>query len=260
MSYQTQGGESFIELRALQFSYSQRRGSEGKTGLLLDFDRLAIERGESIAVVGPSGSGKTTLLNLIAGLLTPTRGEIRVGDQRIDQLDERERRAFRIRRIGFIFQDFQLLDYLNVNQNLALPFRIHPAQRWSNQAAEEIREVAKRLRIEPLLGRRIQRLSQGERQRVAIGRALVTRPELILGDEPTGNLDVATRDTVLNLMLEQASQLKATLIVVTHDTTVLSRFDRVVDIRELAGRSEAVDEVQGEREVESGASRRGGVE
>ena len=233
--------ESFIELRSLRFAYDASRSSSRATtdvhadrGFHFACERLSIRRGETVAIVGPSGGGKTTLLSLIAGLLSPMSGEIRIGGERLDKLDDAGRRAFRIRQVGFIFQDFQLLDYLNVRENLSLPFRIHPAQRWSADAATEVQQVARRLGIEPFLDRRIQRLSQGERQRVAIGRALVTRPSLILGDEPTGNLDVATRDQVLELLFEQASQLVATLLIVTHDRELLDRFDRVVDIREFS--------------------------
>lgn len=229
----TQGTEAFVQLSSLRFTYGASRGASADSSFELDCPTLEVRQGETLAIVGPSGSGKTTLLNLIAGLVLPRSGQVTVDRQTVNQLDEAARRAFRIRNIGFIFQDFQLLEYLSVRDNMSLPFRIHPAVRLTEQAREEITQVAQRLRIEHLLKRRVQRLSQGERQRVAIGRALVTKPRLILGDEPTGNLDVATRDTVMSLLLEQAAMLKATVIVVTHDQGILHRFDRVIDVRDL---------------------------
>lgn len=237
----TQGAHPFVKVGSLRFTYASSTPSRTDTPFVLHCDELCVERGESVAIVGPSGSGKTTLLSLIAGLILPDTGFVHVDGERIDRLDDAARRAYRVQKIGFVFQDFQLLDYLSVRENIALPFRIHPSMRWSEQSQSDLLQVSRALGIEPLLSRRVQRLSQGERQRVAIGRALVTKPRLILGDEPTGNLDVANRDRVLDLILEQAALLSATVIMVTHDQGLLDRFDRVIDIRDATRLAQSVD-------------------
>ena len=225
---------TFASLRSVRFAYARTADAVGVPPFELHCDHLDVAAGETLAIVGPSGSGKTTLLNLLAGLLLPDSGTVTVDGHRIDSWDDARRRAFRVRDVGLVFQDFRLLEYLDVRGNLSLPFRIHPAQRWSDAARSEVERVATSLGIGHLLRRRIGRLSQGERQRVAIGRALVTRPKLILADEPTGNLDPANKHRVLSLLLERAAELGATVIVVTHDHGLLDRFDRVHDVTQVA--------------------------
>lgn len=237
MNEMTDRSRGRVSLRSVRFSY--RRQGNADQPFELQCAELEIAPLTSAALVGPSGSGKTTLLHLMAGILVPDAGQVRVGEIEVSRLDDAARRAFRVREIGLVFQDFQLLDYLDVRENLGLPFRIHPAQRWNTEAAQRVEAVAESLGIVKLLRRRIGQLSQGERQRVAIGRALVTRPRLLLADEPTGNLDPANKDRVLDLLLDAASVARATLVVVTHDHALLPRFEQVVDVASLlAGESQ----------------------
>lgn len=215
-----------IEISDLRFNYS---GSE----FALNIDRLLVESGETVAVVGPSGSGKTTLLNLIAGVMTADAGEIRVDDQSLSTLGDSSRRAFRINSIGMVFQNFELLDYLPVLDNILLPLRIGAGLRVTADLRRRAEELAAELGIGDKLRRYPEHLSQGERQRVAVSRALLLEPPLVLADEPTGNLDPTNKEVVLDLLLDYVSASGATLLTVTHDRELLSRFQRVLDFREL---------------------------
>jgi putative ABC transport system ATP-binding protein len=170
-----------IQISELKFSYP-----EG--GFHLDIDALAIQRGETAAVIGASGTGKTTLLNLISGVAVPHTGSITTNGIKVSALDDRARRDFRIQHIGFIFQEFELLEYLSVLDNILLPYRISGALRLSAAVRQRAAELAEMVGLADKLGRNVLHLSQGERQRVAIARALVPDPALILADEPTGNL------------------------------------------------------------------------
>ncbi|MFT5734633.1 MAG: putative ABC transport system ATP-binding protein [Paracoccaceae bacterium] len=197
----------------------------------LRVENLGLAPGEAVACIGPSGSGKTTLVHLLAGILTPDAGEIHLDGVRIDGLGEAARRALRARSVGLVFQEFELLDYLHALDNILLPIRLSRGD--LKAGAQRARELSSTLGIAPLLGRVPARLSQGERQRVAIARALVASPSLILCDEPTGNLDPAAAGSVLDLLLSQAREHDAALLMVTHDHTLLQRFDRVIDVTEL---------------------------
>ncbi len=192
---------------------------------------LSLSAGETVACIGPSGAGKTTLVHLFAGILTPDSGEVTLAGQRLDQLGERERRAQRASRVGLVFQEFELLDYLSALDNMLLPIRLGRGDLAA--ARGRAHELAETLGVKGLLRRVPQRLSQGERQRVAIARALIASPALVLCDEPTGNLDPKTADSVLDLLLAQSRERDAALLMVTHDHSLLDRFDRVIDVREL---------------------------
>jgi len=233
-----------LQLNDVTFHYrgSRYRGSEaGQFRLCLD--NLTIADGEALAIVGPSGSGKTTLLNLIAGIYLPDTGSIRHGELEITKLNESRRRDYRITHMGMVFQSFELLEYLTVLDNILLPTRISGALRLADQIKERARELAVRVGIGDKLNRPITRLSQGERQRVAVCRALLMEPELLLADEPTGNLDPRNKGRVLEILLDyveqrnvtqrNVEQRKATLITVTHDQTLLDRFSRVIDFQQL---------------------------
>ncbi len=213
----------------MEILVDQLRFAYPRDGFVLRVDRLGMPAGGRLALVGPSGSGKSTLLRLLAGIHRPQSGTVRVGGTNLAALGEGARRAFRIRHTGFVFQDFQLVDSLNVKQNIRLPYRIHPALRWDRAAATRLQALAESCGIADKLGRPIDRLSQGERQRVAICRALVTAPGLILADEPTGNLDPAGKRAVLELLLCEADKAGAGLVLVTHDRQLLEPFDRVID-------------------------------
>ena len=190
---------------------------------------LRIARGEKVAVIGPSGSGKTTLLNLVAGILLPDNGRVKVDDARIDALSDSQRRAFRIANIGLVFQDFKLLDYLSVIDNILHPYRITRALRLDAEVRRRADDLAQLMGIGDKLKRRVKTLSQGEQQRAAICRALLPGPGLILADEATGNLDPDNKVHVLDLLFERVDEEDATLLAVTHDHALLPRFDRVVD-------------------------------
>jgi putative ABC transport system ATP-binding protein len=216
-----------IELRDVRFGYL--RG-----GFSLLVPELRIAPRTKAAAIGPSGSGKTTLLNLVSGIERPASGKIETAGVRVDRLSAAEQRSFRITHVGFVFQDFLLLDYLDVLQNILYPYRLHPDLSLDAAARSRARRLAADLGIERLMQRRPDELSQGERQRVAIARALVTAPKLVLADEPTGNLDPATKQQVLELLFDQCDALGMTLLMVTHDHGLLDRFDQVVDLSDFA--------------------------
>lgn len=201
----------------------------------LDIPSLAIAEGERVACVGPSGSGKSTLVNIIAGVILPERGRVIVDGDDVTGLAENERRARRIRTIGMVFQEFELLDYLTALENILLPYRVSGALKLDRDVVARARELARTVGVEALLGRLPARLSQGERQRVALCRALLTEPSLVLCDEPTGNLDRATATGAIDLVFEQADRHGAAVLVVSHDHDIIARFDRVVDVREFTG-------------------------
>lgn len=190
-----------------------------------------VEAGEKVAVVGPSGSGKTTLLNLLAGILIPTQGKVLVGSSTVSDLSDAARRDFRIRDIGFVFQDFELLDYLSVLDNILHPYRITGALRLSNEVRQRAISLAEQMGIAAHLKKHPGKLSQGEKQRVAICRALLPDPNLILADEATGNLDPANKSRILDLLFKSVDDHEATLVAVTHDHELLPRFDRVIDFQ-----------------------------
>ncbi|MGB6032395.1 MAG: ATP-binding cassette domain-containing protein, partial [Bacteroidota bacterium] len=182
-----------IRISAIRYSYPN-------SDFHLAIDLLDIQKGSKTAFIGPSGFGKTTTLNLIAGILLPDSGEIRVDDTRIDQLSDTDRRIYRAQEIGFVFQDFKLLEYLNVLDNVLLPLRINSSLQMSAEARDRARDAAASLGIEGKLNKYPSRLSHGERQRVAICRALLNRPPVILADEPTGNLDPANKTTIMEIL------------------------------------------------------------
>jgi ABC-type lipoprotein export system ATPase subunit len=205
----------------------------------LSIPDLEVARGVSTAFIGPSGSGKTTLLNLIAGIALPGKGRIVTDGVEVTGLAESERRSFRIARIGLIFQEFELLDYLSVLDNVLLPYRINPSLQLTEEVRARARKLAEQVGIADKLSRYPRKLSQGERQRVAVCRALLPGPALLLADEPTGNLDPVNAGRVLDILFDHAHRSAATLVAVTHDHDLLERFERVVDFKEFIGAGEA---------------------
>ncbi len=199
----------------------------------LEIPEFTVARAEKMAVIGPSGSGKTTLLNLIAGITTPVNGAINMGNIKINQLSDAQRRDFRITTIGFVFQDFELLDYLNVMDNILHPYRITSALSLDKEVRARAATLAQEMGIGDKLKRAANDLSHGEKQRVAICRALLPRPKLILADEATGNLDPDNKARILDLLFRRVEDHDATLLAVTHDHELLKRFDRIVDFKDF---------------------------
>lgn len=215
-----------IDISCLRFAYP--RG-----GFALSIPEFAVCSGERVAVIGPSGTGKTTLLNLIAGILVPDQGEVIVNGTSVSALADGGRRNFRIANIGFVFQDFELIDYLNVLDNILHPYRITGVLKLDARVKERATGLTQRMGIGDKLTRSCRDLSQGEKQRVAICRALLTDPDLILADEATGNLDPENKSMVLDLLYESIELSGATLLAVTHDHELLPRFDRVLDFAQF---------------------------
>ena len=215
-----------IRIENLSFGY-------GAGGFCLRVPEFSLGDGERVAIVGPSGSGKTTLLNLIAGILTPEEGRIDVAGTNVAGLPDSERRKFRASQIGFVFQDFALLDYLSARQNIYYPYRITPALRLDEAARDRAEALAQACGIADKLDRHPTALSQGEQQRVAICRALITQPKLILSDEATGNLDPDSKARILDLLFDQAAKAGAPVLAVTHDHELLPRFERVLDFNQF---------------------------
>jgi ABC-type lipoprotein export system ATPase subunit len=219
-------GQPVIHCRDLEFSY-------GTGGFRLAVPELEIPRGQKVGLLGPSGCGKTTLIHLLAGILRPLSGRLEVDGVPLADYSDRDLNDFRILRLGLIFQQFELLQYLNSLENVLLPFRLNPVLELSEGRKEAALELLARVGLADKARRFPKALSQGERQRVAVCRALVTRPALLLCDEPTANLDPANRDRILDILFEYCHKEHASLLMVTHDHDILHRFDRSVDIRDF---------------------------
>ncbi len=198
-------------------------GPEGQLIILNQLD-LTIGAGEAVAILGASGSGKSTLLGLLAGLDQPTSGELWLFDQRLNDLDEDARAALRARRVGFVFQNFQLLPTLTALENVLLPLELStPHRRDLRQQAEQALAA---VGLHERMGHYPRQLSGGEQQRVALARAFAPQPQILFADEPTGNLDAATGQRIIELLLERRAATKAALVLVTHDPALAARCDR----------------------------------
>ena len=213
-----------IQARNITFRYPA-------SSFRLAIDELAVAPAEKLAIVGPSGSGKTTLLNLMAGILVPDHGEISIAGTPVSSQNDRDRRNFRAANIGLVFQQFELLEYLTVAENIRLPFQINPTAQdpQHNNEFDSANELLDSVGLISFANRYPAQLSRGEQQRVAICRALITQPQLILADEPTGNLDPANKRNIMELLFRETESRNQTLIVVTHDQSLLGDFDRVID-------------------------------
>lgn len=191
---------------------------------------LAMERAESVALVGRSGSGKTTLLNTLSGLERVTTGKVRINDFSLDDANDDELAMFRRKNIGFVFQFFNLLPYLTVIENISLPLRM--LNLWNSETQKFAKNLMSKVGILEFENRLPEKLSGGEKQRVAIVRALVHRPVLILADEPTGNLDEENVSIVADLLFSMATELGITLVMVTHDETLAKRANRILRMKD----------------------------
>jgi len=202
-------------------------GRAGATVTALDDVSIGIRKGEFTAIMGPSGSGKSTLMHIMAGLDTATTGRVWIGNTDITELDDTELTMIRRRRIGFIFQSFNLVPTLDIEGNILLPFELDGRKPDSKQRAW-IDELISSLGLKDRLRHRPHELSGGQQQRVAIARALGSRPELIFADEPTGNLDSRTGREVLALLASAASAYGQSIAMVTHDPIAASFADRIL--------------------------------
>lgn len=203
-----------------------KRGSE-KVDVLNDLT-VSVPEGEFLGLMGPSGSGKTTLLNLIAGLDRPSSGEVWVGDNLISQMSESQLSAWRTRSIGFIFQFYHLLPVLSAYENVELPLLLLPLSKA--QRREQVTTALELVGLKDRMWHRPGQLSGGQQQRVGIARAIVTDPQLIVADEPTGDLDAKSAGEILNLLEEVRRILNKTIIMVTHDPRAAERADRVLHL------------------------------
>ncbi|WP_054941547.1 ABC transporter ATP-binding protein [Paenibacillus ihuae] len=204
---------------------------EGKVSIhALNHIRFAVEKGEFVGIMGPSGSGKTTLLNVIATIDEPTSGEVMIGGRDPNMLGRKDKALFRRKELGFVFQQFNLLDTLTVEENIVLPLTLAGVS--VAEMERRLKEVALRLDITPLLAKRTYEISGGQMQRVAIARAMIHRPSLILADEPTGSLDSKAAGKVMNLLAEVNEAEGATVLMVTHDAVAASFCHRVIFIKD----------------------------
>jgi lipoprotein-releasing system ATP-binding protein len=204
-----------------------RRFLEGDSTLeVLSGVNLVVKPAERLAIIGTSGSGKTTLLQIMGGLDEPTEGDVRVNGQTMANIDESAKAALRNQYIGFVYQFHHLLPEFSAVENVAMPLMIRREKR--GDALQKAGELLGRVGLGERLDHKPGELSGGERQRAAVARALITRPKLVLADEPTGNLDAGNGAHVLQLMLELNQELQTSLVVVTHDHSIAEQMDRVL--------------------------------
>jgi putative ABC transport system ATP-binding protein len=214
--------QSLIEAREVAKSFGQTPALRGAS--------VAVARGEILAVMGPSGSGKSTLLHCLGGIFTPDSGEIWFGGRRLDTRSEAERTKLRRTAFGFVFQFGQLVPELSVADNIALPLLLNRVKR--RVAYEKAAAWLDRLELSGLGGRRTGELSGGQAQRVAVARALVTRPQILFADEPTGSLDSLTGEMVMDLIVGLAREEGTTVVLVTHDARVAACAGREILVRD----------------------------
>lgn len=218
-----------VEISALEFSY---QGSAP----VLQIPAWELQSGEKIFLYGPSGTGKTTFLEIMAGVLTPQKGQVKILDQDLAAMTPQQRDHFRAAHLGYIFQSFNLIPYLSVEENIALPCHLSAARQKHLQGkniSEAISFLCARLGIQSLLKRKVTELSVGQQQRVAVARALLGKPDLILADEPTSALDADHREKFLNLLFELCEEARTGLIFVSHDRSIEHLFHRSVSLASL---------------------------
>ena len=208
-------------------------GDEPNITKALDGVSLSVELGEFVAIVGTSGSGKSTLLNMIGGLDVPTSGKVIVDGRDLSTLNDEQLTIFRRRKIGFIFQNYNLVPVLNVYENIALPVELD-GDKVDKKLVDKkfMQEVVRMLALEDKLNNMPNNLSGGQQQRVAIARALISKPAIVLADEPTGNLDSRTSSDVLGLLKVTSQKFHQTLVMITHNSEIAQLADRIIRIED----------------------------
>ena len=214
----------------IQLENVSRAYGDGKVVYALDCVNLLIGQGERVAVMGPSGSGKSTLLNLICGLDEPSTGEIRIDGVNIASLNDDARTRLRREKIGMIFQTFNLLPTLTAQENVALPLRLNGTPK--KEADKRAKAMLEKVGLGARTTHRPDEMSGGERQRIAIARALIFQPPVLLADEPTGNLDSKTGEEILALLDDLHREFKTTILMVTHNDEAAQHCDRVIRLRD----------------------------
>ncbi len=226
-----------IYVKNLEYTYSKFDKSE----LIIDIPEWQVAEGEQIFMVGDSGSGKTTLLNLLCGILTPGNGKILLLNENLNHLSQSQKDAFRANNIGVVFQRFNLIPYLSVFDNIQLAAVL--AKNKSSFNRNRVKELVQLLKLPlSILEQKVSQLSVGQQQRVAIVRAFINKPQILLVDEPTSALDASARDAFMGLLMELCRQQQATLIFVSHDQTLSKHFSSIVDLTSL---NRAIPHLQG---------------
>lgn len=216
---------SLLELNDVKRTYRQ---PDGQTVTVVDIGHFTMESNNQLAIAGQSGSGKTTFLNLIAGIVKPTTGVIQFQNQAITLLSESARDQWRARHIGYVFQTFNLLQGYSALENVEMAMRF-----GGGVKRDTAKELLNRVGLADRMNHKPRQMSVGQQQRVAVARAVANRPQLVLADEPTGNLDAASADIVLNLIRDICHELGAALLLVSHDSDVLAKFDQVTPFDDL---------------------------
>ncbi len=216
---------SVVKLNNIIFSYD-------KKDIILNIDSLSIKKGKKVFIYGPSGSGKSTLLNLISGIITQESGEVIVLDKNLKDLSFLQIDRLRGNHIGFIFQNFNLIPYLTIYENVLLPLKSSKlrASKIKNNTKKEIYKIASHLKIEDFLNKKVTELSVGQQQRVAVARALIGSPEIIIADEPTSSLDEDITDKFMQLLIDEHKKNNFTLIFVSHDRRLSKFFDEEISL------------------------------
>ena len=217
-----------VEIQDLSFSYNGIKQ-------ILSIKNFSVLPGEKVFIYGNSGSGKSTLLNLISGVLKPNRGNINLLGQEVGKLSIGKRDRFRGDHIGFIFQSFNLIPYLTIYENILLPLKTSSKRNSKVRAnlREEITRISKHLNIDSYLDKRVTELSVGQQQRVAVARALIGSPEIIIADEPTSSLDENVTESFMKLLLQEHESKNFTLLFVSHDRRLAKYFDREISLTEI---------------------------
>lgn len=231
---------SLIDIKNLRYRYANA------TQDTLDISEFRVDKGEKVFLFGPSGSGKTTFLEILAGILKVEQGHVKILNYDLAGQSEKNRDHFRAEHLGYIFQSFNLIPYLSVHENIELPLHLTPSRQKRLQGEDigkVIHHLCQRLGIDHLLNKKVIELSVGQQQRVAVARALLGRPDVILADEPTSSLDMDHREKFLKLMFELCEQYGTTVIFVSHDRSIQPLFTRSVSLDAINKVASAAKEV-----------------